>query len=338
MNAGLSRCKKLSRVMRSLHSSTMTEIALNLGCALMAFGPVISLFALIVYQKAQLVIVVTTAAFFFLLGATPASFFWTIFHAIGLRGPLAAIIPGVFFQFVARCAFVSIYHKVERVIQVTLHKQLEEERYAESGGRRGSSDASVRPAQRNREEWSEIIKLRLQLNDASCGVAAGVGFGGMHAIMLFGTLLASQMKNNVGVLYQESCPAMPSLAVSAIFACLFSILDIFWMLFTFFGMRRRLMYHRGTFNENGSRAIGGWFGNSRTGGNLALLFTLISHFFSSVLTTSDNFKLGCTVSLSSVAAVVLVTAYIFWAGVGRIYMPPAQSVILTNSMSRTHSE
>lgn len=315
----------------------MTEVALNLGCALMAFGPVVSLFALIIYQKAQLVIVVTTAAFFFLLGATPASFFWSIFHAIGLRGPLAAIIPGVFFQFVTRCAFVTIYHKVERVIQVTLQKQLEEERYAESGNGGGSTE-SVRPAQRNREEWTEIVKLRLQLNDASCGVAAGVGFGGMHAIMLFGTLLASQMKNNIGVLYQESCPGMPSLAVSAIFACLFSILDVFWMLFTFFGMRRRLIYHRGTFDETGSRAIGGWFGNSRTGGNVALLFTLLSHFFSSVLTTSDNFKMGCTVSLSSVGIVVLVTAYIFWAGVGRIYMPPAQSVILTNSMSRTHSE
>jgi hypothetical protein len=46
------------------------------GSALLAFGPFVSLFALIIYQKAQLVIIVTTAAFFFLLGSLAASLTW----------------------------------------------------------------------------------------------------------------------------------------------------------------------------------------------------------------------------------------------------------------------
>jgi anterior pharynx defective protein 1 len=319
----------------------MAEAALTFGCALLAFGPFLSLFSLVVYQKAQLVIVVTTAAFFFLLGAVGASFCWFCFDYIGLNGPLAAIIPGVFFQFIFRCIFVSIYHRVERVIQITIHKQHDNEMRGDSSAdRRSGTDQSIprQPRGRQNQDWAEAAKLRLQLNDASCGIAAGVGYGGMHAIMIYGTLLASQTTNNVGILYQDSCPSMPSLVVSGLFAFFFSILDVFWMLFTFFGMRRRLIYQRGVHPTREVRAIGGWLGNSRTGGNLALLFCLISHFIASLLTTSDHFKLGCAVSLPAVGTVVLLTAYLFWAGVGRIYMPLAQPFTLTNSMSRVDSE
>ena len=317
----------LFRLLTTVLSITMTETTLTLGCALLAFGPVVSLFALIVSKKAQLVIVVTTSAFFFLLGTVGASFCWSIFHFVGLNGPLAIIIPGVFFQFITRCLFVAVYHRVESIIQVTLHKQNDEERRREQ---QDNTDASVRPPRQGEADWVEAAKLRLELNDASCGVAAGVGFGGMHAVLLYGTLLASQSTNNVGVLYQDSCPAVPSLVVSALFAFLFSVLDIFWMLFTFFGMRRRLLYHRGGHYENEEQlSIGGWLGNSRSGGNLALLFTLTSHFFASLVTTSDVFKFGCYVSLPAVGVVVLLTAYMFWAGIGRIYMPPAQMVTVT---------
>jgi len=43
-----------------MHSNAL----LVLGSALIAYGPFLALFSLLVYQKAQLVIVVTTAAFF----------------------------------------------------------------------------------------------------------------------------------------------------------------------------------------------------------------------------------------------------------------------------------
>ena len=326
----------------------MAEFALTLGCALLAFGPFLSLFFLVIYPKAQLVIVVTSAAFFFLLGSVAASFSWWVFDSIGLDGPLAAIIPGVFFQFIARCVFVALYHRVERVIQITLHKQQQNDSSNDSRSNNTSNhndtDATARrvPRAERQEDWHQAARLRLALNDASCGVAAGVGFGGMHAIMLYGTLLASQTTNNVGVLYQDSCPAMPSLVVSGLFAFFFTILDVFWMLFTFFGMRRRLMYPRGHTDAQASSrqraVIGGLLGNSRTGGNLALLFCLISHFVASLLTTSDYFKFGCSVSVSAVGVAVLVSAYCFWAGVGRIYMPPPQSLTLISSMSRAEMQ
>jgi hypothetical protein len=312
-----------------LPSITMTEVSLTIGSALLAFGPFLSLFGLLVYQKAQLVIVVTTAAFFFLLAAVTASLAWTIFHAIGLGGPLAALVPGVFFQFAFRCGFVALYHNVEQVIQNSMEKSDQRRRdvaHPEQGI--NSTDAPNARIEQNitqeSDQWTEATKLRLQLNDASCGVAAGVGFGGMHVIMLYGTLWASQVGDSEGVLYQDACPQVPSLALSAVYAFLFSILDVFWMLFTFFGMRRRRMFHRGAQGEDEYVSVGAWFGNSRTGGNFALLLCLVTHSFAAVFTTADYFNHGCLISIPLTSGMVFVTAYLFWAGVGRIYMPPSQ--------------
>jgi len=95
---------------------------------------------------------------------------------------------------------------------------------------------------------SESAQLRLELNDWSSSLAAGTGFGGMHAIFLYGTLLASEA-GNVGTLYQPSCAVMPSLANTAVVACLFSLLDVVWMMWTFYGMRRRR--DGGTFESDG---------------------------------------------------------------------------------------
>lgn len=320
----------------------MTDWMLIIGCALLAFGPFLSLFGLVFYQKAQLVIVVTSAAFFFLLASLGASFVYFIFDAIGLGGALTAIIPGVFFQFVARCVFVSLYHRVEHVIQLSLekhHREQQREQAIQGSSHHSPSepatDDSVRALPRNpaatagtttnqepKLDWAEAARLRLQLNDASCGVAAGVGFGGMHAILLYGTLLASEASHSGGILYQKSCPDMPALVISAIYAFCFTILDVFWMLFTFFGMRRRLLYHRGEHAEHEVLSSGGWLGNSRNGGNKALFLCLITHVAAALLTGANYFAYGCRVSLPAVGCVVLVTAYLFWAGVGRIYMPP----------------
>ncbi|GKY96503.1 hypothetical protein MPSEU_000609900 [Mayamaea pseudoterrestris] len=305
-----------------------SNFTLTIGSALIAFGPFLSVFGLIIYQKSQLVIVVTSAAFVFLaLGALPASLCWFVLDKIGLGGALSAVLPGVFFQFIARCVFVAVYHKVEAVIQQSVEKQQAEAAAntqqsvpteasvrATAGGRRVSAEAH--------SNWAEMAKLKLQLNDASCGIAAGCGFGGMHAIMLYGTLLASEATNNGGVLYQPSCPALPTLVISAIYAFCFFVMDIFWMLFTFFGMRRRLMFHRGDADEDTPVRVGGWFGNSRHGGNLALLLCLSTHLAASLMTMANYFSFGCTVSLPLVGVVLLITAYVFWAGIGRIYMPP----------------
>ena len=131
---------------------------------------------------------------------------------------------------------------------------------------------------------------------------------------------------------------------------LFFILQIFWMLLTFFGMRRRLLFHRGecvdyeeeeeevvsstlseniTTNDENSRRrrrrvnkkSGRWFGNSRSGGNYALLLTLLTHTVASFMTLYHRQSNGCYIVLPSLFGIVLMTAYLFYIGCGRIYMP-----------------
>ena len=300
----------LNSVLQSQSTMTADDKALIWGSGLIAFAPVLCLFFQFTFPKSQLIIVFITAAFFFLLSSLIASIAWYILDPlIGLGGAWSALLPGIFFQFVFRCGFVSLYHVIERVIEQSLEKGEQEQEGA-------ADDSSLSPV--------EVAKLKLELNDAACALAAGTGFGGMHAVILYGTLLASETAD-LGILYQPSCPYLPSLLVSAIHCFFFIILDVFWMYFTFFGMRRRLIFPRGggtlsDFNFM-RRRFGSYYGNTRTGGNAALLFVLISHTLAAGFTTFNNFQYGCVFSLSLVPAVALITAYTFWSGISGIYMP-----------------
>lgn len=287
----------------------MTSASLTWGCASLAFGPAMSLLFIVAYKKAQLIIVVTTAAFSFLLSALAASLIWFLFDLAGIgNNAFIILFPGVIFQCLFRCGFVALYHKVERVIQVSIRN------HEEQAIRRGEqvSDPAV----------SESARLRLELNDWACALAAGTGFGGMHAILLYGTLLASE-SGNLGTLYQPSCPGIPALVLSAVHAFLFTILDVLWMLLTFFGMRRRR--RMGESSTRSSGGFGAMFGDEKAGGNRALMFVLLSHFCATAATIPNNFKNGCHVSVPVLTAVTLVTGLVFWAGASGIYLPANQS-------------
>jgi len=290
---------------------TVETALLVWGSAAIGFAPLLCFFFQITFPKSQLIIVFITSAFFFLLAGLSASLLWYIFDpVIGLGNAWSAIIPGVFFQFLFRCMFVALYHKVEAVIESSIAKTEEQLQTQDD-------DDSQAPD-------LDAAKLRLELNDVASGVAAGTGFGGMHAIIMFGSLLAFETAD-LGVLFQPSCPAVPSLVVSALNCFFFYFLDIFWMLLTFYGMRRRLIFPRGggTLSDIDPRRrqFGAYFGNTRTGGNMALITVLISHFLASSFTTFNHFQYGCVFSLSLVPAVLIVVAYLFWSGVSKIYSP-----------------
>mmetsp|Transcript_175 Transcript_175/g.513 ORF Transcript_175/g.513 Transcript_175/m.513 type:complete len:355 (-) Transcript_175:199-1263(-) len=300
--------------------------ALVLGSAAIGFAPFFCLFFQIVFPKPQLLIVSIAAAFFYLLAASAASLCWYILDpTIGLETAWSAIIPGVFFQFIFRCLFVTTYHKVENVIEASIEMSEEEEReHQRQSGSSSSGSNNNNRCDDDRQSSVQIAKNKLSLNDASCGIAAGVGFGGLHAILMFGSLLASETYDS-GVLYQPSCPKIPSLMVSALITFCFFFLDMFWMLFTFFGMRRRVLFPRGggTLSDINplSRPFGHYFGNTRMGGNQALLTILITHLAAAGFTTFNVFQYGCVFSLTTIPVLTIVVAYVFWSGVSKIYIP-----------------
>jgi len=245
----------------------MTTAALTFGCAFLAFSPPLALLFLLTYSKANLIIVVTTSAFAYLLSTVLSSLFWLPVPSSLQSNPYVLIFPSIVFQFVARAAFVWLYHRVEHSVErsVRRHERVEgRNRAAAAGGGGGSSssnnnggadgdnadgdNADGDDSDNDGEPQADSAKLRLELNDWSSALAAGTGFGGMHSFFLYGTLLASE-SGNLGTLYQPSCEVMPSLVNSAIMAYMFGILDVFWMLFTFYGMRRRR--DAGTFESDG---------------------------------------------------------------------------------------
>jgi hypothetical protein len=298
-----------------MFGNTIDTTALVWGSAAIGFAPFLCFFFQLVFPKPQLLIVSTSAAFFFLLASLFASLFWFILDpTIGLSSAWSALIPGIFFQFICRAGFVALYHKVESVIELSIEKTEEEQQAAASGN-------DPHP---NEHADLQAVKQKLSLNDAACGLAAGTGFGGLHAILLFGTLLASET-SDIGVLYQPSCPKVPALLVSALNTFCFFFLDIFWMLLTFFGMRRRLLFPRGggslTDINPLSRPFGHYFGNTRAGGNQALITVLVTHALAAGFTTFNAFQYGCVFSLTTLPLVTAVVAYIFWSCVSKIYMP-----------------
>jgi Aph-1 protein len=292
------------------------NVALFWGSAFVGFAPLICFFFQIIYPKSQLIIIFVTAAFSYLLSCLGASCIWYILGPIlGLDSAWTALVPGILSQFFARCAFCALYHKVEKVIEISIERTEQE---------------AATSNDRTRTELS-AAKLKLELNDVASGLAAGIGFGGMHALLMYGSLLASEAAD-MGVLYQPSCPYLPSLIVSSVNSFVFFFLDIFWMLLTFFGMRRRLIFPRGggtihDMGPNRTRSFGGYYGNTRSGGNSALLTILISHFAASGFTTFNLFQYGCAFSMSLVPVVLLVVGYLYWSGVSKIYNPLPNSNI-----------
>lgn len=304
----------------------MTSFSLTAGCALLAFSPSVTLLLLLAYSKAQLVIVVTTSAFADLLSCLLASLVHLPFAAIGLGSDNAfLIIPfAVASRALCRCGFVFLYHKVENVIEQSIRShELEISTTNSTSPPNGQEPNTTVPV------LSETARLRLEINDVSCGLAAGVGFGGMHTVLLYGTLLASE-SGRIGTLYQPSCTIMPSLVNSAFMACMFAILDIIWMLLTFYGMRRirgNLVGVSRVPNATSPFPSGPWhIGRKGLGGKAALASVIVSHLSASFATSANQtFESdGCLVGLPLLAVVLILTLGFFFAFCKENYLPEGQ--------------
>jgi ABC-type maltose transport system permease subunit len=209
----------------------------------------------------------------------------------------AFIIPtSVLIQALFRCGFVLLYHRVEVVIQKSIEHHERSELVNEG------DEGNLHSVDQSGNELSQTARLRLEINDFSCGLAAGLGYGGMHTIMLYGTLLASET-DRWGTLYQTSCSFIPSLANAAIIAFFFFFLDLAWMILTFYGMRRLNF----TSDSHQSRtSLSG-----AIGGTSALLSVVILHIAASCVTLINELRVdGCKVSLPILGVIVGIT-YVF---------------------------
>jgi len=150
---------------------------------------------------------------------------------------------------------------------------------------------------------------------------------------------------------------MPSLMNGALVGMMFSILDVCWMMLTFFGMRRRrqeqvqLQLQRrqqhqhqqqqqglGPIRQSGGNGIGGigstlcdmlsffkGINDTTQGGNAALGLVLCSHLLASlVLAPNGTMEDGCKISLPCLGGVVVLVVLLFLRGVKGHFLPVDQ--------------
>ncbi len=180
----------------------MTAAELRWGSGLVAFTPATFLFLFVVTRRPELVIIALIGAFAYLVALLLSSAVWSV---IGPLQRLAAVtvVVGVLSQALLRVVLYRLYHRTEILIKGANHPI-----------------------------------LHMPLNDVTSALAAGTGYGLMHCIMLFGSVLASG-SSDPGVLYMPSCRGTPLLLVLAFLALAFTLLDLVFMALTFLYLRRR---------------------------------------------------------------------------------------------------
>ena len=172
------------------------------GCILLGFGPLASLFFLVVAKRAQLVIIALSGAFLWLVAILVTASLWHLVPP--LTTSLAATIPtGVVVHEGFRLLFFYLYTRTEvAVARVT------------------------------------TASHPLPLNDITSSLAGGVGFALMHALLMFGSLVGSSTGSR-GAAFATSCDMIPLILAAASSTLALTVLDVALMIVAFDGYRHR---------------------------------------------------------------------------------------------------
>lgn len=176
-------------------------LPLFFGCVFIAYGPAIVIFFGLVWKRAPLLLLCCTSAFFWLLSVFLVSILWTVIPPLK-DSHAATVVVGALTQEVFRGLYLLMYRKAEEGMN--------------------SLTAPGEP---------------LPLNDLSSAIAAGLGFGTMGSVVMYGSLLATSVGE--AVLYSDQCSEMSLFALSAVSSTLFIILHTLLSILTFDAYRRR---------------------------------------------------------------------------------------------------
>ncbi|RLN53645.1 hypothetical protein BBJ28_00010711 [Nothophytophthora sp. Chile5] len=172
------------------------------GCILVGFGPLAALFFVVVAKRAQLVIIALSGAFTWLVAILVTASLWQVIPP--MKTSLSATVPvAVAVQEAFRMLFFYLYTRTERAV------------------------AAVTTSAH-----------QLPLNDITSALAGGVGFSVMHALLMFGSLVASSTGSR-GAAFSASCESIPLVFSAAISALALTVMDVALMVVAFDGYRKR---------------------------------------------------------------------------------------------------
>ncbi|GLE00626.1 hypothetical protein PINS_up009383 [Pythium insidiosum] len=171
------------------------------GCILTAFGPLASLFFVVIAKRAQLVILALSGAFLWLISILVTATIWRIIPP--LKTSLEATIPlSVVLQEVFRYLFFVMYTRTEQAVQKVT-----------------------------------TATHQLPLNDITSSLAGGVGFSLMHSLMMYGSVVASSTGSR-GAAFSSSCESIPLILSGALSTLALTVMDVALMVIAFQGYRK----------------------------------------------------------------------------------------------------
>jgi hypothetical protein len=214
---------------------------------LVSFGPTFTFSVILLKNKPQLVLIAISAAFFWLISALIGAVFWKI---LPLKDIHALTLAGlVLLAEIARYLLFKSYSILERKFSVT------------------STNIVIFP-----------------LSDLSSGLAAGIGFGAIQALIQYGAVLAQTL--GAGALHSQYCPQL-SLSLFYTWCALFvQIVQIGLMPIAFDAFRRKSL----------ARICAVW----------------AVHFASSLITLLNQIQGGCVASISSLAGIACISVLLAW--------------------------
>lgn len=214
------------------------------GCTLVGFCVPFAVFMLLVAWRAQLLIVSITSSFFWLLSLVCASLVWFVIPVLNENNWL--MVPfGVLCQEIARYCFFVCYAKAEGSFAVV-----------------GTNAISF------------------PLTDLYSALAAGLGYGGLHTILIYGTIVFNSL--GPGTFFADTCPDFSVFVLSAWLAFCFGILHMELMILAFDAYRRK-----------------SW---------PRIVFFIILHLATACMTIVNLDQSGCLIALPLIFGLVLVGA------------------------------
>ena len=125
-------------------------------------------------------------------------------------------------------------------------------------------------------------------NDLSAGIAAGLGFGAMHTVMMYGAVIFASVGEPT--FFLDSCPQLSIFTWTAALALLYNVLHITLTVI----------------------ALDAWRRSSSRSGRAMLALPLAVHLVFGLLTLATANTGGCVVVLPIAAVIVAATAVLVW--------------------------
>jgi anterior pharynx defective protein 1 len=214
------------------------------GLVVFAYGPSVALFLTVVAPRSQLVLLTVTSAFTELVALLLVGLLWWLLPEFQQSDWLTVVV-GVLIQEVARLLYLVGYVRGDRRIKgMVAHSPL---------------------------------------TDFSSMIAAGLGFGLMYTLIMYGGVLQASLLP--GDYFLDQCPLLSGFVVTALLALLFQMLNSALTVLVLDALRR----HEARRREALPRFV----------------MVLLAHMGASLASLANSSSLGCNVGMPAATVVVL---------------------------------